>query len=199
MASCLYERLNVPVCLSFPFVIQLISNICSSNTRNIISVGRCCSSHNHNHISASLIPKRTPQWTWKSVSLTDTSAFHDENNAFYSDRILLSLICFCRLFAALSDLQTSDSSVLSVKIRLLLDMGRSTKTGEGADVWPWSQEVALPTVRSRPDFDHRGKVGTKAWKCDRYQVHLAEVSPVPEPALNGEGVVLQVGRGGWCL
>lgn len=160
MASWLYERLNAPACLSFPFVIQLISNICSSNTKNIISVGRCCSRHNHNHLAASLIPKRTPQWTWKSVSLTDTSAFHNGNTAFYGS--------FCHLFAAPLDLKTSDSSSLSVTISVPSNTHRSTKTGKGTDAWLWSLVVALPTVRSRPDFDLCGEVLTKIWKCNGY-------------------------------
>lgn len=75
---------------------------CLTATKNINSVGWHWSSHNQNHISASLIWKLTPLWTWKSISLTGTERFlflffslHSyENRALFSQEPSLILVHF---------------------------------------------------------------------------------------------------------
>ena len=63
------------VCLLRLFVLSKQFQTSEAATRNIISVGWHWSSHNQNHISASLIWRLTPPWTWISISLTGTERF----------------------------------------------------------------------------------------------------------------------------
>lgn len=65
---------RLPACVSVCQFILLFKQfqMPETATKNIISVGWHWSSHNQNRISASLIWKLTPLWTWKSISLTGT-------------------------------------------------------------------------------------------------------------------------------
>lgn len=107
-------HLSLSFSLQFLSVCQLVLLLKQFQTsktaaKNIISVGWHWSSHNQNHITASLIWKLTPLWTWKSISLTGTEMvshppqLHQskKNVLLFSQRPFFSLIYF---FNALSEL-----------------------------------------------------------------------------------------------